>query len=107
LSLRHEGTFESVVDGQPGPKVSGEGKHPELLTNFYNVMRSRQTSDLLAPLEYGRTAAGLCHLANISYRLGRSVEFDPAKETFPHDEQATAMLSRAVYRSGFELPDKV
>jgi predicted dehydrogenase len=107
LALNHSGPFETVIDGQPGPKGSGAGAHAELLTNFYSAVRSRQAGDLLAPLQYGRTAAGLCHLANISYRLGRSVEFDAATETFPRDAAAAAILSRAVYRAGFVLPDKV
>ena len=85
LALNHCGAFETVVDGQPGPKGTGGGAHAELLANFYSAVRSRQAGDLLAPLQYGRTAAGLCHLANISYRLGRSVEFDAASESFPHD----------------------
>ena len=78
-----------------------------MLTNFYSAVRSRQAGDLLAPLQYGRTAAGLCHLANISYRLGRSVDFDAANESFPGDGAAAALLSRTAYRAGFVLPDKV
>ncbi|HON01229.1 MAG TPA: gfo/Idh/MocA family oxidoreductase, partial [Acidobacteriota bacterium] len=50
--------------------------------------------------------AVLCHLANISYRLGRSLRFDPATERFVGDEEADAMLSRR-YREPFVVPDKV
>jgi predicted dehydrogenase len=107
LALNHQGPFETVVDGQPGPKGSGGGAHVELLANFYDAVRSRQAGDLLAPLQVGRTAAGLCHLANISYRLGRSVEFDAANESFPGDADAAALLTRPAYRTGFVLPDKV
>ena len=38
-----------------------------------------------------------------SYRLGRSLVFDPAKEAFVADEQADALLTRT-YREGFEVP---
>jgi predicted dehydrogenase len=107
LTLKHGGPFETVVDKQPGPKGSGTGAHAELLANFYAAVRSRNAEDLLAPLEYGRTAAGLCHLANISYRLGRSVQFDPKSETFPGDAEASALLTRAAYRPGFVVPDKL
>ncbi len=109
LALKHGGAFETVVwaTGQPGPKGNGSGAHPQLLANFYAAVRSRNADDLLAPVKYGRTAAGLCHLANISYRLGRSVEFDPKTETFAKDPEAAALLTRAVYRSGFVVPDKV
>ena len=107
LALKHGGPFETVVDGTArARKAPAAGAHAELLANFYAAVRSRQADDLLAPLEYGRTAAGLCHLANISYRLGRSVEFDPASETFPGDAEAAALLTRAAYRPGFVVPDK-
>jgi hypothetical protein len=45
-----------------------------------------------------------CHIANISYRLGRSLNFDPATERFVNDDEANAMLSK-VYRTGFEVPE--
>ena len=35
-----------------------------------------------------------CHLANIAMRLGRTLKFDPVKEDFIGDAEATAMLSR-------------
>ena len=107
LALKHFGAFESVVDGEPGPKATGSGAHRELLANFYDAVRSRQAGDLLAPLQYGRTASGLCHLANISYRLGRSIEFDATTESFPKDPAAAALMSRAAYRAGFMVPDRV
>ena len=74
------------------------------MRNFYDVVRSRKKSDLLAPIEYGHTAAALCHLGNIAYRLGRSVQFDPQTETFPRDEAANALLTR-VYRPPFVMPE--
>jgi hypothetical protein len=45
-------------------------------------------------------------LGNISYRLGRQLQFDPEKERFVGDEQANAMLTRK-YRFPFVLPEKV
>ena len=48
----------------------------------------------------------LCHLANISLRLGRKVNWDPKTETFPSDDQANAMISRK-QRKGFEIDVEV
>jgi hypothetical protein len=42
--------------------------------------RSRKREDLNADIEEGHLSSALMHLANISYRVGRSIEFDPAKE---------------------------
>lgn len=95
--------YRTVIDKKPGPKGSGTGAHRELVRNFYDVVRSRSRSDLLAPIEYGRTGAALCHLGNIAYRLGRSIEFDPRNETCQHDEAANTMLTRK-YRQPFVMP---
>ena len=39
-------------------------------------MRSRRVEDLNADAEVGHYSAALCHLPNISYRLGEKVSFD-------------------------------
>ena len=39
--------------------------------NFIEAMRSRRIGDLRADIREGHITASLCHMANISYRLGR------------------------------------
>lgn len=46
----------------------GGGGHQ---ANFIAAMRSRKPSDLAAPVEGGHISSALCHIANISYRLGK------------------------------------
>lgn len=46
---------------------SGGGGHP---ANFIAAMRSRKQSDLHGLIEDGHVSSALCHLANISHRLG-------------------------------------
>jgi hypothetical protein len=46
------------------------------------------------------------HLANISYRVGHSIEFDPAKEQIVKDGKANDMLLRK-YGEPFVVPEKV
>jgi predicted dehydrogenase len=96
-------SYQLVIDKKPEPKQTGSGAHCELVRNFYDAVRSRKKTDLLAPIEYGHTGAALCHLGNIAYRLGRTVEFDPKTETFPRDEAANALLTRD-YRKPFVMP---
>lgn len=95
--------YSTVIDNRPGPKDGGSGAHRELVRNFYDVVRSRDRSCLLAPIEYGHVGAALCHLGNISYRLGRSIEFDPKTGSFLRDEAANALLGRE-YRHPFTMP---
>ena len=101
-----DGTFQTVVDGKPGPTGGGAGAHRELAQNFYDVVRSRNKADLLAPIEYGVTGAALCHLGNIAYRIGHTVQFDPKTETFSGDASANALLTRE-YRAGYVMPEQV
>jgi len=54
----------------------------------------------------GVLSADLCHLANISYRVKRSLVFDPKTETFPGDDEANKLLTRN-YRPPFVVPENV
>ena len=60
--------------------------------NFIDCVRSRQTpiSDVVSQ----HRSVSACHLANISLRLGRKLNWDAAKEEFVGDSEANAMLSR-------------
>lgn len=68
---------------------------------FLESVKSRQKPN--ADIELGRLSTTLCHLGNISHRLGRDVIFDPATETFADDKAANAWLTKE-YRRPYELP---
>lgn len=106
MTITLSGKYETFLDGKPGPAGSGGGAHPQLAANFYDVVRSRKTEDLLAPVEWGCTGASLCHLGNVAYRLGRSIEFDNATLSCGNDAEANALLTR-VYREPFVMPEEV
>jgi predicted dehydrogenase len=76
------------------------------MANFLNAVRSRKQQELTADVELGVTAAALCHLANISYRTGRKLNFDAAAGRFVNDPDANRLLTRE-YRSPYIVPDKV
>ena len=65
-----------------------EGEHRD----FLNCVKSRK--DPYFPVEIGHRVSSVCHLANISIRLGRKLKWDPAAERFENDSEANAMLSR-------------
>jgi hypothetical protein len=48
-------------------------------------------------------SSSLPHLANISYRVGRALEFNGKTENFVNDKKADRLLTRE-YRKGFEIP---
>lgn len=85
--------------------VAGEDvKSDNHFANFIKAVKSRNPEDNRADVAVGHASCVHCHLANISYRLGRSLEFDPATERFVNDDEANALLTRA-YRDGFEVPE--
>ncbi|MHC4441179.1 MAG: Gfo/Idh/MocA family protein [Planctomycetota bacterium] len=96
-------SFKTFIDGKPGPSRKGGGDHFE---NFHRAVRKGDPSVLNAPIEFGHRSAALCHMANISYRLGRSLKFDPQTETFTNDSEANRMMTRN-YRKPFVVPQKV
>ncbi|MBI4877314.1 MAG: Gfo/Idh/MocA family oxidoreductase, partial [Acidobacteria bacterium] len=91
----------------PGPAPdAGREKTVSHFENFIQCVRSRKMEDLYCEILQGHMSTALCHLANISYKLGRKLVFDPKTETFPGDGEASRLLTR-VYRQPYTLPDKV
>jgi predicted dehydrogenase len=76
------------------------------IENFLKAVRSRRHTDLTGDILEGHLSAALCHLANISYRTGRKLSFDAARERFVSDAEANAQLTRN-YRSPYVVPEKV
>jgi len=69
-------------------------------------VRSRKFEKLNAPIEEGHISSALIHLANASYRLGRTLNFDPATEQVLGDEEANRLL-RGTYREPYVVPEQV
>jgi hypothetical protein len=57
--------------GKELAKFSGGGDQNHF-DNFVKAVRSRKFTDLNCDIAEGHLSASLCHLANISYRLGRA-----------------------------------
>jgi len=82
-----------------GHAPSRGGDH---FANFFEAVRARAPERLNAPIEEGAVSTTLVHLANISYRLGRTIAFDPASLCCS-DAEAQAMFTKS-YRPSFTLP---
>ena len=90
-------------EAKPAGTRKEDGDH---FANFVDAIRQRKPEILNAPIEEGHRSTVLAHLANISYRLGRTLTFDPKTETFPGDKEANNYLGRK-YRSPYVVPEKV
>jgi predicted dehydrogenase len=82
----------------PLPRVEGAGRRGpgdgDHFANFIAAVRSRRTADLNAGILEGHYSAALCHLANISYRLGRQVPLGGQDRPFGDDTDGAEALAR-------------
>ena len=91
------------AQARPGAATRGDN-HFE---NFITGVRSRKRQNLNAEIEEGAMSCVLVHLANVSYRLGRTLHWDEKtwtrQERSGSKQDADQELPRAVYRSGERL----
>jgi predicted dehydrogenase len=78
-------------DGEVIRRFTGGGDH---FGNFIQAVRSRRREDLKADILEGHLSSALCHLANISYRLGRPTPFQPRPGVYSDDEASNETLAR-------------
>jgi predicted dehydrogenase len=69
-------------------KFDGGGNH---YANFLAAVKSRQSGDLNADILEGHLSSALCHLGNISYRLGEEMKPGEAKEKIDAVKSADSM----------------
>jgi len=77
-------------------KGGGDNLH---FANFLKAVRSRKHTDLTADVEEGHLSSALCHLGNISYRLGADLpatELLPSLEKFPHNDNFQDTMQRTL-----------
>jgi hypothetical protein len=74
--------------------------------NFAEAVRARDPKLLHAEIEETYLSTALCHLGNISHRLGRELKFIPTAARFVNDKEADALLTRR-YRAPYVVPERV
>jgi predicted dehydrogenase len=91
---------------EPGPSASRGGNN---WANFIDCVRSRKKENLNAGIEDAHVSCTLLHLGNASYRLGHTLNFDPATEQVVGDGEASRMLRDADrgYRAPYVVPEEV
>ncbi len=100
-SLSLEGTGYSILDpnGKELGRSSPPGNDQQHMGNFLDAIRG--AAKLNMEIEEGQKSTLLCHLANIAYRTGHTLRFDPARKTILHDSSAMKLWQRE-YRGGWK-----
>ena len=76
---RGDGEGEALPADLKGERGPGGSNH---FANFIAAVRSRSSTDLNADIQEGHYSSALCHLANVSYRLGQPAAFTSASTAF-------------------------
>lgn len=79
------------LDGKEIRSFSGGGNH---FRNFLDAVRSRKMDDLNAPVTEGHLSSALCHLGNVSYRLGEKAPFSTKTKRFGDNKEAYETFAR-------------
>lgn len=91
------------LDGKLVSTFQAGGDH---FGNFLKAVRSRRREDLHADIEQGHLSSALCHLGNISYRLGKPLPLGQVREQLTGHAYAAADVDRfANHLADNEVPD--
>jgi len=83
-------TNELFMDERPEKHEDTTKLH---MLNFLAACRSRNSKELHDGIDNAYLSASLCHLANISYRVGRKLTLEEGP-TFGNDSEANKLLTR-------------
>jgi hypothetical protein len=83
-------------------KAQQEGLFDFDTIHFANFLDGiREGKELRSEIEEGQKSTVLCHLGNIAWRTGHTINFDPKERKIVGDKEAIALVSRT-YRKGWE-----
>jgi predicted dehydrogenase len=85
--------------GKQAKEVGGGGANAGHVTNFLECARSGERP--AADIEIGYRSALVCHLGNIAWRTGRTVNLDPDTHRIAGDREQQTLWGRE-YRKGWE-----
>ena len=89
LQASSDKILNSVIEkGETRLFTNPKGEH----RNFLDCVKSRK--DPYFPVDIGHRVSTVCHLANLSIKLGRPLKWNPVKEHFLKDDEANALCSR-------------
>jgi predicted dehydrogenase len=95
VSISYNSGTAFDLEGKQLAHFSG-GKYEDHFANFVKAVRSRNYHDLNADIEQGHLSSALCHLGNVSYRMGTMQSFGDKPSHLALTKEA-----REVY-TGFE-----
>lgn len=96
--------YEKVAEGKA--EEQQQWSTQPHMKNFLDAVRSRDHRKLNAEIEIGARAAAYCHLANIAFRVGRTLQVAQSTGRFIGDEEANSLRTRH-YTESYMVPEAV
>ncbi len=81
------------LDGKELAKFKG-GSYADHFANFLQAVRARQKELLHADILEGHLSSALCHLGNVSYRMGKPMPFEAVGKSIGAGKDAADVLTR-------------
>jgi predicted dehydrogenase len=109
LAINNTSGYRSWMGKEQQPGPSAPDTPEDHFANFIACVISRKKENLRAPIEEGHISSGLAHLANASYRLGRTLDFDPETQMVKNDDEANGLLrdEGRGYRAPYVIPKQI
>ena len=89
---RQKKTKSHRINGIKDPLA--ERGQVDIFENFIQAVRNRKEEHLDAHVFEGHVSSGLCHLANVSYRLGEKKGFNKKNKSFGENKKAYEYFER-------------
>jgi hypothetical protein len=109
LAYDNAGKLVHSFGGDKGPQDSSaphtKGEVETHAANFLKAVRSRNRSALSCESQEGHVSAALCHIANISHRLGKNASIDEIKSAIRNDAELSESLGRMAEHLGKNAVD--
>lgn len=86
----------------PAPVKKSDDGLANNTRNFIDVVKSRDTSKLNAPIEAGAIVANVCQMGNIAYKTGKKLRWNKDSRSF--DDAAANKLMKPEYHNQYSLP---
>ncbi len=98
-TVKEEGPAQFWTEAVKDESGKSKDQFQRHAKQFIDCVKTREQP--ISDLESGQRVSTLCHLANISLRLGRQLRWDAKNETIAGDEEAARMLTRS-YRAPWD-----
>jgi predicted dehydrogenase len=109
LAYDNSGKLVHSFGGDKGPQDSSaphtKGEAETHAANFLKAVRSRNRASLSCESQEGHVSAALCHIANISHRLGKNASIDEIKSAIRNDAELSESLGRMAEHLGKNAVD--